>query len=512
MKIIDTSILPSDGAGLNASEVYWVYNALDCCLTSELRAKLKPMLDETRGKTYQQAIKLQAPFLDMMLRGVLVDTDHRTRTVKDFKSKLEHLNKNFQRLCVEGLGLESGVNWNSPIQVKSLMYTTLGMPVIKKRNANGAYEPSVDRESLEQLAVHYNAEIFCNFILAMRDLGKAIGFLETPLDSDHRIRCNFNIAGTNTGRLSSSFSDFGTGTNLQNIDRDLRYIFVPDPGKVFVNVDLEQADSRNVGALSWEMFYESHGPQFAGAYLDACESGDLHTTVCRMAWTGLDWGDDPKKFKSVANQIAYRNLSYRDLAKKLGHGTNYYGKPPTMAKHSKVPIKQIIEFQSAYFGAFPCIPEWHKETIRRLQTEGSLTHLFGRQRHFFGRLDEQSVINAAIAYCPQGMTGEEINHGILALWYDPRFELLVQVHDSILFQVDQNRVNELVPLALELLRTRLILKGGREFFVPLEAEVGWNWGKSGPANPLGLSKWKGEETRTPPKRKSNFRPILRELL
>lgn len=512
MKIIDTSTLDPEGKDLNPSEVYWVYNALDCCLTSELRDVLKAKLDETRGATYAEALRMQAPVLEMMLRGVLVDTSHRARVVKDFEQKLEHLNAAFQRICIEGLGLEGGVNWNSPLQVKSLMYVSLGMPVIKKRNSNGAMEPSVDRESLEQLSAHYHAELFCNFILAMRDLGKAIGFLKTPLDRDNRIRCNFNLAGTNTGRMSSSFNDFGTGTNLQNVDRDLRYIFVPDPGKVFVNIDLEQADSRNVGALCWEMFYESHGEKFAGAYLDACESGDLHTTVCRMAWQGLPWGDDPKGWKPLANQIAYRNLSYRDLAKKLGHGTNYYGKPPTMAKHSKVPVKQIIEFQSNYFAAFPCIPEWHKETIRRLQADSSLTHLFGRQRHFFGRLDDQNVINAAIAYCPQGMTGEEINQGLFALWLDRRFELFIQVHDSILFQVDQREVNTLVPLALELLKVTLMLKGGREFSVPLEAEVGWNWGKSNAANPFGLSKWKGEESRTPPRRIINNRSVLQELL
>jgi len=511
VKIFDTTEIDPTGKGLSDNEVYWLYNGLDCCLTSELRDKLLPMLDEIRGKTYAQAIRIQAPFLDMMLRGVQVDTAHRDRVLREFQSRLALLEAQFNRLCEEGLGLEGGINWNSPLQVKQLMYTALGMPVIKKRNSAGVMAPAVDREALEELSSHFNAEPFCNHILAMRDLGKAIGFLKTPLDADRRIRCNFNIAGTNTGRLSSSFSDFGTGTNLQNIDRDLRYIFVPDPGKVFVNVDLEQADSRNVGALCWNRFYESHGEDFAGSYLNACESGDLHTTVCRMAWADKPWGDDPKGWRPIADENAYRNLSFRDLSKKLGHGTNYYGQPPTMAKHSKIPVKQIIAFQQAYFGAFPCIPEWHKGTIADLQRDGYLTHLYGRRRHFFGRLTEQSVINAAIAYCPQGMTGEEINNGIMSLWYDPRFELLVQVHDSILFQVDQRQVNDLVPIALQLLKSPITLLGGREFYVPLEAEVGWNWGKSGDGNPLGLKKFRGEETRTPPKRLAPINRLLREF-
>lgn len=511
MEIIDTSTMDPDA--LSPDHTYWVYNGLDCCLTLEIKEKLEAQLDDTTGETYAQAMRIQAPFLDMMLRGLLVDERNRDKAIDVFEKREAQLVAQFDRLCMEGLGFESPVNPGSHIQVKHLFYEVLDLPVVKKRNSAGVMAPASDRETLEMLGVLYHfAQPFVNHILAIRDQRKSLGFLRTPLDKDHRIRCNFNIAGTNTGRLSSSFSDFGTGTNLQNVDSALRYVFVADEGKVLVNIDLEQADSRNVGALCWDYFLESHGPEFAGSYLDACESGDLHTTVSRMAYTHLPWGTE--KDRAIADLIAYRDLSYRDLSKKLGHGTNYYGQPPTMAKHSKLPVSQIVDFQRNYFGAFPCIPEFHKHTIHLLQTTGQLTHLFGRRRTFFGRLDQQSVINAAIAYCPQGMTGEEINHGVLQLWRDPRFELLVQVHDSIMFQIDQREINTLVPLALELLKAPITLRGGREFYVPLEAMVGWNWGyyndepKKGPINLEGLKKWTGEELRKPPRR---LKPVARSI-
>lgn len=513
MKIIDTSDLESIHNDLSTSEVEWIYNGLDCCLTSEIRQKLEPRLDEPARFAYQRALELSAPFMDMMLRGTLIDIDKRELVYKQMGEQLTELESKWSRIIIEGLGVESGINWNSPTQVKHLFYDILQLPVIKSRDSQGNMTPSVDREALEKLRAYHTGSLFANFILAMRDLGKAMGFLKAKLDADNRIRCNFNIAGTNTGRLSSSFSDFGTGTNLQNIDRELRDIFVPDPGKVFVNIDLEQGDSRGVGALCWDYFYESHGPEFAGAYLDACESGDLHTVVARMGWPDLAWPEDRKLWKPVAEDtIAYRNFSVRDMAKKLGHGTNYLGQPATMAMHTKVPTKQIEAFQKNYFFAFPCIPAWHKETIRRLQTTGQLTHLYGRRRFFFGRLDDQRVINAAIAYCPQGMTGDAINIGIMNLWRDGNYELLIQVHDSILFQIDQDRINELVPRALELLKARLILRGDREFFIPCEAKVGWNWGNESKSNPFGLKKWKGEELRRPPRRFLNHRKVLKEIL
>lgn len=501
MKIIDTSTLITEEAmsALSADETYWVYNGLDCCITEEIRGKLDAQLDKVTRPLYEHTIEMQAPILDMMLRGIRIDETHRKIALDKAEAEKKRLTALLHRILREGCGYEKPFNAGSHTQVKWLFYDFLNLKVIKKRNSKGIMAPAADRETLEKLADYFIAQPLVALILAIRDQSKLIGFVNTKADPDGRLRCSLNLAGTNTGRLSSSFSDMGTGTNLQNVDNNLRYMFVADPGKIFVNIDLEQADSRNVGALCWEYFYESHGENFAGSYLDACESGDLHTTVCRMGWTGLNWSDDRAGWRAVADELAYRTYTYRDMAKKLGHGTNYYGQPATMSKHTKIPVNEITSFQHNYFGAFPCIPEWHKETIHRLQTTGQLTHLFGRRRSFFGRLDDQSVINAAIAYCPQGMTGEEINHGIKALWRDPAMELIIQVHDSILFQVDAQRVNDLVPRALELLKVTVPLKGGRDFSVPLEAETGYNWGKVKSDNPLGLSKWRGEETRTPPR-------------
>jgi len=65
-------------------------------------------------------------------------------------------------------------------------------------------------------------------IKAMRDLGKKVSVLKTEIDPDGRIRTSYNIGGTTTGRLSSSFSEFGTGTNLQNIEESLRSVFIAD--------------------------------------------------------------------------------------------------------------------------------------------------------------------------------------------------------------------------------------------------------------------------------------------
>lgn len=490
----------------------WVYNCLDVCVTFEVRDALRPLLDNTTTGTYNFALSLQAPVMDMSMRGLLVDEKNRQETLALFQTRIKLLEDRLTRIVRDGMGVDLPENvfdqrtrkwkvwWRSIPRLKNLFYDILGLPPVRKRNAQGKMLPTINREALEKLGANYFlAEPLANHLLALRDLDKKRGFLETSIDADGRMRCNFNIAGTNTGRLASSMSDFGTGGNLQNVDRDLRYTFVADPGYVFVNLDGEQADARNVGALCWNLFHDTLGPAKAGAFLDACESGDLHTRVCRMAWTGLDWGDDESKWREIADRIAYRQDSYRQLAKKLGHGTNYYGTPRTMAKHTKVLESLIDDFQYRYFEAFPAIRLYHQWVKEQLSDWGYIVTPFGRRRSFFGRPQEDTTLREAIAYSPQSMTADEIDIGILQIWrvakqYD--IQMLVQVHDSILAQVPIDAVNEVVPIMMEKMKAPILLAHDRKFHIPIEAKVGFNWGDYDPShpdkNPDGLRKWKGK--------------------
>lgn len=535
VKVLDTSLLDERAMKtLSANEAAWVYNGLDCCVTAEIFNVLTKQIEsepEEVQQTYNMACAKLAPIMEMSLRGNLIDEGARQQTIKELEKDLTILDKKFQHLCTEVFG--GPINWRSPTQLKGLFYTSLGLKERRKRNQKGQYVATVNRETLEhfQSPLYLHAQVFARFVLILRDLHKQVSFLKTGIDRDQRIRTSYNIAGTNTGRLSSSMSDFGTGTNLQNVDRKLRYPFVADPGYYLVNVDLEQADGRNVGAICWNLFYDADratisrlldrrdrqgnliiyegeiGPAFAGSYLDACESGDLHTTVCQMVWpsdlAGTPWPTDEAEWKSFCDGIiAHGQDSFRQLSKKGGHGTNYYGTPRTMAKHLHTNSKIIENFQTQYFDAFPCIPAWHNWTIEQIKEFGSLTTLFGRRRTFFGRANDATTHRKAIAYSPQSMTGEQIDRGLLQVWRAfPQVQLLNQVHDSILFQVPFSEAEELIPKVLEVMQVTLELKGGRKFTVPLEAAAGWNWGywdQKKNQNIYGLAKWKGKEERQAP--------------
>ena len=514
MRIINTADLITEEQikGLQHNTREWVYNGLDTCVTLEIRNNLRKQLDNTTTTTYEFEKALQGPVLEMAMRGILVDDERRQKTLQSFDKQIKRLQDQLDQIVHDGIGFNIDTAkaeqlwWRSTQRLKNLFYDVMGLPAHRKRNANGDYTPTVDRDALEKLgSTHFFAEPITLHLLALRDLDKKRSWLRTDIDADGRMRSNFNIAGTNTGRLASSYSDFGTGGNLQNIDRELKSVFVADPGWKFANVDLEQGDARNVGAICWNIFVNEYGEDFAGSYLNACESGDLHTYNSRLIWPNLPWTGDIKADKKVAEQLFYRQDTFRQMSKKGGHGTNYYGTPRTMAKHLKMQTHVIEEFQVNYFRAYPVIgsidrkdhttPHWHNYVRTQLRDYHTLTTMFGRRRQFFGRSYDDSTLREAIAYEPQSMTADEIDTGLLRVWRANKVQVLCQVHDSLLVQYREEDEAEVVPWLIETVRVKLDLAKGRGFIVPTEAKIGWNWGDFSEENPDGLQKWKGGDDR-----------------
>lgn len=487
MKVHRSDIL-RPGEPRSETERLWVYNGLDSCVTLEVLEALLPQLDNLTGATYDLSRALQGPVLEMNMRGILVDEIKRRKVITSLYSDIDRLEQQLHRIVHDGTGYtefrDSGRTkaWRSNVQVAALLYDVLKLPAIRKRSVNGELSRTVNREALERLQIHFIARPIVSHILLLRDIGKKISVLQTEVDPDGRLRTSYNIAGTTTGRFSSSFNDFGTGGNVQNIEERLREIFIPDPGMKFANIDLEQADSRNIGAMCYNVFRDSK-------YLDACESGDTHTTVARLTRPELPWTGHLNQDRRLAERPFYRHHSLRHMCKVLGHGTNYLGSPREMARHTMIDPEAIKEFQEIYFRTFPAIPKLHEWVKARLMTEGHLVTPLGRKRWFFGKRDEKETLNQAVAFIGQSMTADEMNLAMLALWRQNIAELLSQVHDSILVQYPEEQEDEVIPKILSVMRVPLELELGRQFIVPVEVKVGWNWAYKSVENPKGLGKW-----------------------
>lgn len=468
MTEILTELIGERNYPLTPHEVHQTYNGLDAAITLEVFNVLQQYRgDPSRELMYNFTRAMQGPALELMLRGIRIDPHHKRNAI----SRLEKQAVLVQEILDEFAQAlwDKGLNPNSYKQLRSLFYETMKLPPQHKYD-KGEKKISTDREALEKLSVYFHAEPLVNCILKLRDLLKKVSVLRTEIDSDGRLRTSYNVAGTETGRWSSSSNVYGGGTNLQNITEELRRMFVADPGKKLAYIDLAQAESRALGFISHSLFGVS-------TYLDACESGDLHTYTARLVWPDMPWVGDLVKDKALAEKNFYRHFSFRDATKRLGHGTNYYGTAWTMSQRTKIHLPLVENFREQYFTAFPEIPRYHKHIAKELQLHGQISTPLGTGRIFFGRLNDDSTLREAIAYVPQHMVGVLLNLALWRVWYYCReVEILAQVHDAILIQYEEGKEQEVLKKVLPLMATTLEHKG-RKMTIPSDITVGWNWAK-----------------------------------
>lgn len=564
-----------DRGELSSRAVHWAYNSLDSAVTLQVHEALAPKLAASphAALSYNFVRAMQGPALDMMARGIMVnqrvrqdETERYTRIRGEAQALLDTLAdavwgpetytevvKSTETFCPTGKRGQTlsprtrivrtsiprtrprGLNANSSTQLLAFFNIALRCPVeheVRKTPAGTIRTPSANNKALRKWAgwktkgpgidvrnraippVQF-AQPFISLILSIRDADKMLGVLRSPLDPDGRMRCSYNVVGTENGRWSSSENAFGRGTNLQNITPTMRRMFCADDGWRFISTDLEQAESRKVGGLVWQATGDR-------TYWLACESSDLHTTVARMSWPELEWTDDPRANRAIADR-PYPGLSgkfsYRDVAKRIGHGSNYQGSPFGIAAAVGIPAPIVEEFQRRYFAAFPAIPEWHRYIAQAILTGQHLDTPLGRRRWFFGRPNEDSTIREAIAFIPQSTIGELLNLALLRTWKRSLLsvtnplhlpiQLLLQNHDAFAFQTPESTD---LPTLLESIKLELqipipLVRGDQVEYMTIPAEfvTGWNWAykEKGPkdqwhfedGNPDGLSKWSGSDTR-----------------
>lgn len=459
----------------NKTELLHRYNGLDCCITIEVFEKMKAQLDNQTTNTYQLELAKLGPALAMSWRGFLINLELRDKKIAELEASLKKV-ENQLNLMAQARANRS-LNPRSPKQLKEFFYDFLKLPIQYRYDAKKKERvATVNDEALEKLDDYWPGRPFTRHILAARRLGKTIGVLKTGIDSDNRLRTAFNPSGTDTGRWSSTENPFRTGTNLQNITPKLREIFISDPGYQMGNGDLEQSESRFVGAYAFQTTGRS-------TYLDACESGDLHTYVAKKLWPHI-------QSRADADQKFYLDFSYRDMAKRGGHGTNYLGTAGTMAMHLKLPTKILEQFQELYFSEFPEIQEWHQSVATELQSNYQLTTLFGRRRTFWGNITASETLRSAVAYLPQSASVDYLDAGLLRIFQDPDLkpiQLLAQGHDAITFQFPESAE---APQWLAKIKSHVeqpFYVRGRPICIPFELSTGWNWGKHSEKNPDGLS-------------------------
>lgn len=197
------------------------YNAMDCIRQFEvgttLRGLIKTMNLEANWPEEMQKNWLA---LDMMNRGIRIDQNHRTALAADLSVASEELARWFHSIIPQHLSEStSGTPWfTSAIQTRNLFAEEFGFNLPRNRKTGA---PTMGKEAIRTLSDRHPE--FIRLFSALGDFRSLSVFHKTfvraPLDPDGRMRCMFNVAGTETFRWSSSENAFGRGTNLQNIPK-----------------------------------------------------------------------------------------------------------------------------------------------------------------------------------------------------------------------------------------------------------------------------------------------------
>ena len=428
------------------SDSLWYYNCTDCTVTYECAFAIKKEAEEfgTWDFYREHSHKLIKPLLGMQTRGVRIDTKKRAEIDAKLSDDLINLQARLDKTVGHPL------NPNSPKQMCEFLYTELKLP--KQFGKTGGL--TADEDAIDTLNKYFKNPIF-DIVLDIRGIRKLLStYIRAPLDGDDRIRCSYSITGTETGRLSSRESVYGTGTNLQNIPRGelVRSIFIPDEGKIFVNADLSQAEARVVAYLAQEENLQRVFEQ----------GGDIHRR------------NAARIFNVREEQVTE---TQRDLAKATVHACNYKIGKNKFATITNIPASKAHELIMQYYAMFPNIKNWHVEVEGQLRKYKTLVTPWGRKRQFFGRWNDE-LIRAGVAHVPQSTVGDLLNKALVKMWYASPigWELLLQNHDAVLYQVpketDPMHIYKFFHHYMEL----PITIHGKTFQIPCDIKVGDSWG------------------------------------
>jgi uracil-DNA glycosylase len=200
-----------------------IYNGEDCLRTYECATILRSLITQFKmEKQWENEKQKWLLALKMMLRGIRIDMEHRTKLRKEIFLEQQRVHARLGNLIPHSIVPKlktSKVPWfASPKQQQMLFYDILGLEGKTHRKTG---RTSINDESLNLLEEQYPElrTIFAH-IRAERSLGVfRSNFLDAEVDHDNHMRTSFNPAGSETFRWSSSANAFGGGTNLQNIPK-----------------------------------------------------------------------------------------------------------------------------------------------------------------------------------------------------------------------------------------------------------------------------------------------------
>ncbi|WP_439825851.1 DNA polymerase I [Aeromonas caviae] len=429
------------------------YAAEDADITLRLHQTLWGKLSAEPGlaKVFSE---IELPLLPVLARMERLGTTIEPKLLHQQSQEIEVRLAELEKQAHELAGQE--FNLSSPKQLGEILFTKLGLPIIKK-TPKGA--PSTAEEVLAELAETYDLP---RLLMEHRGLAKLKSTYTDKLPlmikpQTGRVHTSYHQAVAATGRLSS------TDPNLQNIPvrneqgRRIRQAFIPCAGYKLVAADYSQIELRIMAHLSGDK----------GLLTAFAEGKDIHkATAAEVFGVALDavTSDMRRSAKAINFGLIY-GMSAFGLAKQLGIGR-----------------AEAQKYMDLYFERYPGVLEYMERTRQQADAQGYVETLFGRRLYLpdiksrnagLRKAAERAAINAPM----QGTAADIIKRAMINVdgWIrgieDESIRMLMQVHDELVFEIREEKLEEYIALIKEK------MSGAAELYVPLvvEAGTGDNW-------------------------------------
>ena len=429
------------------------YAAEDADITLRLHQTLWGQLEAVPGlaKVFSE---IELPLLPVLARMELLGTTIDPKLLHQQSQEIELRLAELEKQAHELAGQE--FNLSSPKQLGEILFTKLGLPIIKK-TPKGA--PSTAEEVLAELAETYELP---QLLMEHRGLAKLKSTYTDKLPlmikpQTGRVHTSYHQAVAATGRLSS------TDPNLQNIPvrneqgRRIRQAFIPSAGYKLVAADYSQIELRIMAHLSGDK----------GLLTAFAEGKDIHkATAAEVFGVALDavTTDMRRSAKAINFGLIY-GMSAFGLAKQLGIGR-----------------AEAQKYMDLYFERYPGVLEYMERTRQQAEAQGYVETLFGRRLYLpdiksrnagLRKAAERAAINAPM----QGTAADIIKRAMINVdsWIrgieDESIRMLMQVHDELVFEIREEKLEEYTAIIKEK------MSAAAELHVPLlvEAGTGDNW-------------------------------------
>lgn len=427
------------------------YAAEDADVTMKLQQVLWEKL--SKEPTLEKLFKeMELPLLGVLSRmerrGVLIDSDALFLQSNEIANRLSELEEQAYVLAGQPFNLASTK------QLQEILFDKLGLPVIQK-TPKGA--PSTNEEVLEELAFSHELP---KVLVEHRGLSKLKSTYTDKLPQmvnpqTGRVHTSYHQAVTTTGRLSSS------DPNLQNIPirneegRRIRQAFIAREGFTVVAADYSQIELRIMAHLS----------QDQGLINAFTQGKDIHrSTAAEIFGVALDevTSEQRRNAKAINFGLIY-GMSAFGLSRQLGIGR-----------------ADAQSYMDLYFKRYPGVQTFMHDIREKAKAQGYVETLFGRRLYLpdinsSNGMRRKAAERVAINAPMQGTAADIIKRAMIQLdqklQNDPDIEMIMQVHDELVFEVR----SEKVAFYSELIKTQM--ESAADLVVPLIVEVGQgtNW-------------------------------------